>query len=179
MLPSVSMKHVRRPRERHPANPCWLAVEVFSGCGRLSKALRSKGWAVIEWDICNGKQYDFRMPDNIRRLRRICATAHLVHIATPCSSFSGARRGKIGAPGGPLRSKATPMGVEGLSAIDAGKVVLGNKMLAVTTSLVALCRAHGIPVTVENPRRSRLWWTPSMLQALSKGGRKLNMALLG
>ena len=51
MLPSVSMKHIRRPRERHPANPCWLAVEVFSGCGRLSKALRSKGWTVIEWDI--------------------------------------------------------------------------------------------------------------------------------
>ena len=89
--------------------------------------------------------------------------------------FSGARRGNKGAPGGPLRSKATPMGVEGLSAIDAGEVVLGNKMLAVTTPLVALCRSHGVPVTVENPRRSRLWWTPGMLRTPSKGCRKLNL----
>jgi len=71
-----------------------------------------------------------------------------------------------------MRSKAHPLGLPGLSEQDAQKVLRGNKLLAITQQIVRRCRRQGTPVSVENPRRSRLWWTPGMLDEIARGGAK-------
>ena len=72
-----------------------------------------------------------------------------------------------------MRSKLHPMGLPELRPADAEKVKLGNKLLRLSVRIVNLCCLHGIPVSLENPRRSRLWWTPCMLQRLRRGGHKV------
>jgi hypothetical protein len=121
-----------------------------------------------------GPEYDLLSGANQQRLLDLARTVDLVHIGPPCSSFSGARRGKLGFPGGPLRSKQYPMGLSGLSDIDANKVHVGNALVKFTCRVIALCCACRIPVTVENPRRSRLWWCPCMLRQL-RFGHKINL----
>eukprot|EP00972_Heterocapsa_arctica_P005922 872961-Heterocapsa_arctica.AAC.1 len=51
------------------------------------------------------------------------------------------------------------MGLPGLCEKDALKVKVGNSLLAVTLRILRACRLRLTPVSVENPRRSRLWWT--------------------
>ena len=80
----------------------------------------------------------------------------------------------LGSQVAPLRSRQFPLGLPGLSSIDQSKVTIGNKLLQVSVTIVRFCVAHNIPVTLENPMRSRLWWTPQMLRALrSLHGRKI------
>ena len=110
---------------------------------------------------------------NVARLLSRVPAASVVHLGTPCSSFSTARRGKLGSPGGPIRSKLHPMGLPELRPGDAEKVKLGNKLLRLSVRVINLCCLHNIPVSLENPRRSRLWWTPCMLQRLRRGGHKV------
>jgi hypothetical protein len=105
----------------------------------------------------------------IRLLCRI-SNADLVHIATPCGSFPGARRGKPCAPGGPLRIKAQPMGISFFSSLfDANKVKLGSMMLARTLTIIKLCETKSISCTLENPECSRSWWSPGTLRTLTHG----------
>eukprot|EP00972_Heterocapsa_arctica_P022513 3310733-Heterocapsa_arctica.AAC.1 len=84
--------------------------------------MRKAGWWVIEWDVKLGPEYDLLVPGNLRRLLSWIAIADWIHLGTPCSSFSTARRGKPGSPGGPLRTVAHPMGLPGLPEKDALKV---------------------------------------------------------
>ena len=101
-------------------------LEIFSGAGALSATLRRRGWKVIEWDIVHGASFDLTVAANIRRLYDMVRSADLVHLGTPCTSFSVARRGRIGDPLGPLRSIASPMGLPNRSNIDQVKIDVGN-----------------------------------------------------
>ena len=150
-----------------------LFLDIFSGCGRLSEYFRRRGWVAIEWDIRLGGSYDVLVPANAARLMSLVGRADWVHLGTPCTSFSTARRGRLGSPGGPLRSKLHPMGLPDLAPVDAEKVRIGNRLLRFSLKVVDACRARRIPVALENPRRSRLWWTPCMLQHLRRGATKV------
>jgi hypothetical protein len=66
--------------------------------------------------------------------------------------------------------------LSGLSDVDACKVRVGNDLVEITCRIIDMCRACNIPVTVENPRRSRLWWCPCVLRQL-RFGHKVNMDL--
>eukprot|EP00973_Karenia_brevis_P090121 12401080-Karenia_brevis.AAC.1 len=105
-----------------------LMVEVFAGSGSLAKAFARKGFQVLMWDIAYGDQYDLKKPSNQKALRRILGSAHYVHFAPPCLSFSLARRGR--AP----RSRQYPFGKPWLSDIDQLKVDEGNILLAFCVS---------------------------------------------
>jgi hypothetical protein len=63
------------------------------------------------------------------------------------------------------------MGLDCLFEKDLAKVRFGNKMLEVSLSLVRICQRSHIGVSLENPRRSRIWWTPPMLRALHRGSK--------
>ena len=56
------------------------------------------------------------------------------------------------------------MGLPNLSDKDQGKAHVGNTLLLTSAKIVRFCNARSIPVSLENPRRSRLWWTPVMLR---------------
>lgn len=87
-------------------------------------------------------------------------------MGTPCSSFSRARD----RPGGPpaLRSDVQPMGKDHLRPVDAAKVRVGNILLFFTTRVLRLCIQLQLPCTLENPQRSRLWITPTILRLMRK-----------
>ena len=79
-------------------------LEIFSGCGNLSKAV-----LVLMWDITMGTEYDLR-PRSKRRVIGDWLRSGLLlgfHLGTPCESFTRAREIPPGPP--PLRSDSRPL----------------------------------------------------------------------
>ena len=143
--------------------------EIFSGSGRLSDAVERLGWASTRWDIKVAAAHDLTRPSAVRRLLTALPAASWVHLGTPCASFSIARRGRVGRPGGPLRSRRFPMGIPGLSEADQSRVDIGNKLLGVTLQVIRWCLRRGVPVSLENPRSSRLWQVPAVKRLVARG----------
>ena len=55
-----ALSSVWRPGPRYQ-----VFLEIFSGCGRLGKAIsRDNNWPVLLWDICMGERYDLRSQQN-------------------------------------------------------------------------------------------------------------------
>lgn len=143
-------------------------LEVFSGCGRLSKACQHLGLPMFPIDIIHGDGDDVLKP-NVRnhifslvRQKRVT----FVWIGMPCTTFSIARR-HDGLGPGPLRSDSYPMGLPGLSEKDNRKLRQGNALLYFTFELIQLCQRVGVPWALENPDSSRCWITPKLLQLAS------------
>ena len=135
--------------------------------------MKARDWHVRVWDVKHGASYDLLGLSNRRRLLKLVKQAALVHLAPPCGSFSGPRRGKLGSPGGPLRSWRYPNGLPTLTGVDAQKVIDGNRLLSASLSIVRACLQLGTPITFENPQGSRMWWTPQFAKLLSKGSHVL------
>ena len=85
-----------------------------------------------------------------------------MHLGTPCSSFSRARRGVPGSPGGPLRTKQFPSGLPGLPHDDDHKVNVGNTLASFSAEVVKTCLKQGTLCSLENPRFSFLWDFPDI-----------------
>ena len=83
-----------------------------------------------------------------------------IHLGTPCSSFSLARRGPAGSLWGPARSPEHLFGLPGLAPVDQRKVAIGNKLMRFTARVIDTCIHLGIPVSLENPHASRLFRMP-------------------
>ena len=143
-------------------------VEVFSGSGRLSRAVCQRGGFVIQWDIQLGSAYDLSKPEVQRLLRGwvIAGKVWGIHIATPCASFSIARGGWNPS----LRSREFPLGLPDLNPRSRQQVDAGNLLARVSVGLVLLARRMMIPVTLENPASSFLFRIPSFRHAIELPG---------
>jgi len=132
----------------------------------VAKELRKFGYAVIAFELDEGPEFDLTRPcvlDVIRGwIRGGCVLG--LFFGTPCSSWSSARRGLPGAPGGPMRSDAYPMGLPNLSPADQHRVLIGNRTLIASTQLIRLGLQFGLPMLIENPCTSRLWKAPKLLR---------------
>ena len=140
-----------------------IALEIFSGSGRMSQALRSsvKPWAqVYEIDIQHGPQFDLTSPRFQRFVRDLISSGRVVAvwIGTPCSSWSRARCHDNCGPG-PLRSDTCLYGLPNLSAADRRKVQFGNSLMRFSASVAEICLQRHIPFCIENPYTSRIWLT--------------------
>lgn len=138
---------------------------LFAGTGRVAAALRTHhdaGAVAVELD-----------DDPLFELEHLSTVEHIcgwispgcvagVMIATPCSSWSRARRGKPGSPGGPLPSGAQPLGVSNLAAVDQEKVRRGNDQTRATVRIVKTALRFKIPIVLENPCQPMLWQTPAI-----------------
>ena len=88
-----------------------------------------------------------------------------VHFGLPCGTASRARERKIpehlrqlGVPEPPpLRSAMQPLGVDGLSGLNALKLQSANELYRLCARAVVHCIAHNIVVSIENPRNSHVW----------------------
>jgi hypothetical protein len=156
---------VRRVKPRAPkacANALHRArfVEVFSGCGKLSKAMIRKGIASEAWDICLGEDFNLLRPKNVKRLVKSIQQSGIcgVHLGTPCTTLSMARRPGDGPP--PLRSAEHLWGLPDLKGKNAQKVQDANTLVHLTLRIMRECIRLKIPCTIENPRTSRLWQLP-------------------
>ena len=70
-----------------------MLIEVFAGSGRLASAASRQGWTVKEWDLLHGPDHDLTVPANFRALMGSIPHASWVHLGTPCTVWSVARRG--------------------------------------------------------------------------------------
>ena len=153
----------------HRALKGQVFLEIFSGSGRLGRAvMKHCSLPVLLWDVTYGIEYDLCVRKNqwkiIEWIR--CGAIAAGHLGTPCNSFSRARDQPGGPP--PLRSDSKPLGLEGLRPADEAKVRIGNVLMRFSVRIMLLALMLGLPFTLENPRRSRLWICPPMLALLRK-----------
>ena len=147
-----------------------VALELFSGSGRFSKAFRREagkhGLAIFEWDIRWGLQYDLQSQTAQRRLRGWVQAGwiRLIWIGIPCTSFSSMQNLQ---KAGPMRSAAQPWGLSGLSAHRQASVSMSNALVRFVFSLLLICRRRDTIAVVENPHASLLWVTPLFAEVLS------------
>ncbi|CAK0883435.1 unnamed protein product [Prorocentrum cordatum] len=142
------------------------AMQVFSGSGRLGRAVAAEGLPVLLWDICLGPEYDLLSPQK-RGLIRSWVRSGLVigiHIGTPCNTWSRARDIPPGPM--PLRSDAFPLGLPDLSVKDQAKVDAGNVFMIFSAGLMHEAIRANIPASNENPQTSRLWLAPPFVRLL-------------
>jgi hypothetical protein len=131
------------------------ALEVFCGCGRLTKALRQEGIPCDGLDIVHGVDlFDVHVIQKIKALIRDKRIG-FIWLGVPCTTFSIARRGLA-----LVRTLEHVMGLPGLSEKAQAKVNYGNKLLYITGQIATLASEHGIPWVIENPKSSRIWATP-------------------
>lgn len=138
-----------------------IGLEIFSGSGHFSRAMRrrAKGVLCVEVDINHGPQFDLTKPSIQKELIKLLVSGRVAYVwlGTPCSSWSRARRWDGRGPG-PLRDDdCFLMGYHNLSVKDAERVRVGNILMAFSAKIFRICMKLKIPITLENPHTSRLW----------------------
>jgi len=148
-----------------------IFLEVFSGCGRLSKAFARLGMPAEGLDIEHGPAGNLLHSEVFQRVEAaiLNGVVAVMHLGMPCTTWSRARRWDGRGPC-PLRDDdeflwGYPM--EELSKADAEKLQTGNRLTRRTLSLLRLACQMKIPVILENPMTSRCWKIPD-LQAIIK-----------
>ena len=137
-----------------PSSRRW-AVEAYSGCGRLSQALREQGMLVRSLEAYPAKRtymryHDLDKPSVVYVL--ICAikSGHIrhVHFGVPCKSWGRSNR----LNGGTRRLDA-PMG----GSCPLPRELLGNQQAAVMCDICQVLADHNCLFTIENPSDSHLF----------------------
>jgi hypothetical protein len=126
-------------------------LELFSGTGRLTHAMSSRGLAALTpVDITNGSHHDLR-----RRGAQLAVLAFIrsgrvryVHLGTPCTVFSRARRF--------IRNQQR--------ARDREQV--GVELALFSAEVIETCERYGVLWSLENPRSSRLFELPVLRDIL-------------
>ena len=148
-----------------------LFVEVFSGTGGLTAAIRHIGLAhSIGVDAHVTKRVkapvirlDLTSEHGIELLWRILQQDNVVavHLGPPCGTSSRARdiRRRSGSDPKPLRSVIHPDGLPWLQGLDLQRVTSANKLYDLTGRIFAWCCDNGLLCTIENPVRSHMWRT--------------------
>ncbi|CAK0811898.1 unnamed protein product [Prorocentrum cordatum] len=130
--------------ERSMASIVRFFLEVFSGPGRLGQAVAREGVNVRLWDVELGADYDLRLARNRSLIRGWIRSGIVIgaHLGTP--------------------SNSSPMGLGDLNPADADKVRVGNLLMFFSVAVMRDAMMLGIPATLENPARSRIWICPAM-----------------
>ena len=158
-----------------------ICIEIFSGSGRLTAAIRKLGMRAVAVDRSAQRTkgpvtiLDLTKPDDLRYLLNFIESEKdnimLVHLAPPCGTASAARnrRHKRLEEAGfdlpvPLRSKEFPMGLPTLRGLDLTKVSLANDLYWATLTIAEKCIQLNVTVSIENPENSLFWLTDPIQQ---------------
>ena len=147
-----------RPQQ---VTPLGTVLELFSGCGALSRCFCKLGYVAEAWDIQYNSSCDLSNPIILKgTLNRINSHEFAyVHLGTPCTSWSRARRCDGKGPG-PLRDDQDHLyGLPHFSLSDQDKTELGNLLLKISAEIFQTCINSGVAVSLENPASSRMWLT--------------------
>jgi hypothetical protein len=152
-------------RERRRGSRCQRDVgvflEIFSGSARLTTSLRRRGFGCIAIDLRGRLGVDVTLASVLRLIEGWISGGLIAGllVATPCSSWSGARRGVAGTPGGPLRSPDHILGHPHalMRPVDAQKIAVGNKTMRASARILRCAIKHGLSCALENPAGSSLF----------------------
>ena len=138
-----------------------LFFEVFSGSGRLSRALARAGIESWGYDVADGPSGDLLRAEVASGLEEAILGGKLLglHFGTPCHTWSRARRNDGKGPG-PLRDDGKHLWgfpMHTLSAKDQLKLSIGNRLTRTTLKLIRMALEAGLIVILENTMTSRLW----------------------
>ena len=159
-----------------------LFLEIFSGSGNLSSSVKDCGIAVYAVDNKTRRHsqvaihaLDLTKQSDIAVLLDLACHANIAsaHLAPPCGTSSRARERPLPQSlshikvikAEPLRSTARPLGLEGLSGLDAIRVGAANKLYALTVVVFLILHVRDAAVSVENPSSSHFWAAVSSLLA--------------
>ena len=165
---------IRDAKHSRPSRPvvAGVALELFSGSSRLSCALRKQGVPTVAVDIKQSALLDVTRPALLNYILRLvsCKAVSFVWLGTPCSTWSLARRGHAGRPGGPLRTLQHILGhPEALARpADRQKIMLGNSTMRASAAISRCCLAHGVACGLENPNNSRIFKAPAVRTLCAK-----------
>ncbi|CAK0799302.1 unnamed protein product, partial [Prorocentrum cordatum] len=150
-----------------------VALEIFSGSGRLSHSWRRHhrlaSVPIYEIDIHRHQTHDLTVRKSQRIIRGLIqhGLVRAVWLGVPCNTFSRAR--ESGPPGPPpLRSAEFPTGPPNLKPHDQQKLEVGNALAAFAARVMNERRRRNAPVVFESPWTSRLFQQPCFLR-LPKG----------
>ena len=152
-----------------------IVIELFSGTGGVTAALRSFGFDAVGIDKIHLKHalaapmlLDVASPDGLQTLLTLIRSPRVVGIwaAPACGTCSAARNipcrdaaGNLVPGPRPLRSESYPDGLPHLNAQDKGRVALANASYEALQQAIALAVQRGLVVAVENPGNSLFWRT--------------------
>lgn len=162
-------------QKREAVPPC--ALELFAGSCKLSKCLKSHGFAAygIDHQKCKNRVgpcvvMDLTKKSSRKFLRQVISSGKVgaVPMAPPCGTSSRAREKpiparlkRLGVPQPkPLRSSQYPLGFPWLRGTDLVRVRLANECYETVAEIFELCVLLGIPAFIENPATSRMWEVP-------------------
>lgn len=150
---------------KEACSPCFL--EIFSGCGRLHRAVAARGFDSFGIDNSCDPADDVLDPKVEKRIIDLLMSGVIlmVWLGMPCTTFSIARRNDGFGPG-PLRNEAHPMGLPWIKGRDRAKLLTGNELFFFSMRIICVCLCLRIPVILENPKTSRCWLTPILRQLL-------------
>ena len=156
-----------------------LAIEIFSGTGGLTAAVRKLGMTqslgvdahvtkqvkapIIRINLAEdaGQQLLWRILEN----NNVVA----IHMGPPCGTSSRAREIKkskrYNPP--PLRSNAHPDGLPALTGSALDRVTTANRLYLFCSEVMAWATRMGIIASIENPLRSHAWDTSHMKRHLT------------
>jgi hypothetical protein len=141
-------------------------LDIFPGSGRLGKAMASRGYHVLRWDLKWGPSYDLFRAKN-RSLLRGWILSRLVvalHIGTPCYTWCRVGETLGGLP--PLRSDCSVWGLPDLKPGELLSTTRANVLAKFTASILFVCRHMRVPAVATHPEASRLWLCPPIKRFL-------------
>ena len=158
-----------------------LCIEIFSGSGRLTAAIRKIGMRAVAIDRSSERTsgpvmtLDLTKADDLEFLKNFIISERMnivyIHMAPPCGTCSAARNKRhrdLEAAGydlpRPLRSKSHPMGLPTLRGLDAAKVASANLLYFATLEIAKICLQYDILLSIENPENSLFWDTDPMIE---------------
>ena len=158
-----------------------LCIEIFSGSGRLTAAIRKMGMRAVAIDRSSERTsgpvmtLDLTKADDLEFLKNFIISERMnivyIHMAPPCGTCSAARNKRhrdLEAAGydlpRPLRSKSHPMGLPTLRGLDAAKVASANLLYFATLEIAKICLQYDILLSIENPENSLFWDTDPMIE---------------
>ena len=137
-------------------------LDLFGGTAGVTAAIRKLGYGCICFELTRGQQYDLTCRAVLKLVKGWISSGVVIgaSVATPCSTFSRARRGKPAVPdsGRIVRSRSHPWGILSLSPKERIAVDLGNATARASIQIIKNLTLHGLPVILENPINSQLFY---------------------
>ena len=155
-------------------------VELFSGSGKLSAAMRKRGFKIfpVDHEFNSHKPAVSTISLNLQEAKAQRTVEEMiqqskpaaVHLGLPCGTCSRAREKplpehlcKSFKDPPPLRDAANLLGFKHLTGTNLAKVEAANELYRWGVKILFICYQSNIRISIENPERSWLWGILTML----------------